>query len=47
MVTQKLLDSLEGQLYQMMPGWGTQVKECFAKAETGEKKFCYSRHMKR
>jgi hypothetical protein len=32
----KLLVSLESQLCQMMLCWGTQVKGCLAKADTGK-----------
>ena len=30
----------------MMVVWGTQVKGCFPEADTGERMFGYSRHMK-
>ena len=26
--------------------WSRQVKECFAEADTGERVFCYSKHVK-
>jgi hypothetical protein len=26
--------------------WGRQVKGCFAEADTGERMFCYSKHVK-
>ena len=42
----KLLVSLENQLCQMVFCWGTQVKDYFAKADTGERMFCSSKHMK-
>ena len=43
---QKLLISLESHVCQMMFFWGTQVKGCFAEADTGERIFCYSKHVK-
>ena len=42
----KLLVSLETQLCQMMFFWGTQVKGCFAEADTGERMFCWRRRVK-
>lgn len=35
-----------GKLCQVMVCWGTQVEGCLAKANTGERMFGYSRHVK-
>ena len=41
----KFLVSLETQVILMFY-WDTQVKECFAEADTGERMFGYSKYMK-
>jgi len=42
----KLKDSLESRLCWVEFCWGKQVKKCFAEADTGQRMFCKSQHVK-